>query len=327
MKKLSEPCFKRACDMGAPPVASRCLTWTGAGAALPDTPRFTLAPSRPGGQVQDPEAGVWSPPHWVGGPDDLGRLGQPSARPSTSSSTGGDRDQPGPQPTTTAEKHGDRPAVRLDDLVLTYDQLLDGARRVTALLQEQGSRSRRPGGPGAAERAAVPGAVLRRARRRRGRRPDEPAAQGPRGEVLPRGLRRLDRLRLEGDGRRGRQGRRGRRHRLRLRRGRRLRSSCWPSTSRTTEVADRDDDDTVVLLYTSGTTGQPKGAELTHAQHDHQRRDQRRDARRAHRRGRRDGLPAAVPLLRPDLRAERRGARRRLPDPDPPLRRRRRRSR
>src|SRR5262249_23621007 len=37
------------------------------------------------------------------------------------------------------------------------------------------------------------------------------------------------------------------------------------SATPVSEVVDVADEDTAVLLYTSGTTGQPKGAELTHA--------------------------------------------------------------
>ncbi|HEY5421283.1 MAG TPA: AMP-binding protein, partial [Marmoricola sp.] len=37
----------------------------------------------------------------------------------------------------TSAEHGDRPAVRLDDMVLTYRELLEGSRRVTALLADR----------------------------------------------------------------------------------------------------------------------------------------------------------------------------------------------
>ena len=75
------------------------------------------------------------------------------------------------------------------------------------------------------------------------------------------------------------------------------------------EPVERADDDTAVILYTSGTTGKPKGAELTHANLD---RNARRSATTSCEIGPDDvvhGLPAAVPRLRPDLRAERRASR------------------
>src|SRR5680860_53666 len=40
--------------------------------------------------------------------------------------------------TETAEKHGDRPALKLDDAVVTYAQLDEGSARVAGLLKAKG---------------------------------------------------------------------------------------------------------------------------------------------------------------------------------------------
>ena len=166
--------------------------------------------------------------------------------------------------TATAEQHPERPAVRLDDLVLSYADLQDGARRVAALLKSKGI------GPGDRVGLVLPnvppfpvlfygavavGAVVV---------PMNPLLKGREVKYyLEDSQAKLvfawkDMAAEAGKGAEA------------------VGIECVPidpadfldllaQHEPDEEVVEREDDDTVVLLYTSGTTGQPKGAELTHA--------------------------------------------------------------
>jgi long-chain acyl-CoA synthetase len=164
----------------------------------------------------------------------------------------------------TAEQHGDRPAVRLDDTVLSYAQLLDAAQRVSALLKDRGV------GPGdrvglvlpnvpafpvlfygalAAGAVVVPMNPLLKARE------VEYYLQDSGASIVFSWHEMADESRKAAES---------------------VGIECvtvdpadfadlLAEHEPVDEIVERDDGHTVVLLYTSGTTGQPKAAELTHA--------------------------------------------------------------
>ncbi len=166
--------------------------------------------------------------------------------------------------TKSADAHADRPAVRLDDDVLTYAELLMAAQRVTGLLRahdvEPGDRIAMvlpnvPAFPvlfyGAASAGAVvvPMNPLLKAREVQYYLEDSGASIVFAWHAVADEARKaaeavgIDCLEVDPAGF----------------------ADLLAQYEAADDVVDRDDEDTVVLLYTSGTTGRPKGAELTHA--------------------------------------------------------------